>query len=164
MQGHQAIGTVPTRSDRKRVRNVRTNGEDAYLTGRGGRDVQSGGHGGSRAGPHVGPVHRIRYADDLKPDEDSVHLPLIQCRECHATGWGCVKHAGEQRVGQDLRAFYNRFFLRDVDVNYLFPLRPAEPPPQNVSGREMNICGRCGCLASHDAEACPGCAGTRSPS
>ena len=103
------------------------------------------------------PVHRIRYADDLKPDEDSIHLPLVQCRECHATGWGCVKHAGEQRVGQDLRAFYNRFFLRDVDVNYLFPLGPDEPPPQNVSGRELNICGRCGCLASHDAEACTGC-------
>ena len=68
-----------------------------------------------------------------------------------------MKHAGEQRVGQDLRAFYNRFFLRDVDVNYLFPLSPDEPAPQNVPGRESNICGRCGCLASHDADACPGC-------
>ena len=116
-------------------------------------DAQSGGHGGTR----VGPVHRIHYADDLKPDEDSVHLPLIQCRECHATAWGGVKHAGEQRVNQDLRAFYNRFFLRDVDVNYLFPLSPDEPSPQNVPGRELNICGRCGCLAGHDAEACPGC-------
>ena len=46
-------------------------------------------------GTRNGPVHRIRYADDLKPDEDSIHLPLIQCRECHATGWGCVKHAAE---------------------------------------------------------------------
>jgi len=102
-------------------------------------------------------VRRIRYADDLKPDEDSVHLPLIQCRECHATGWGCVKHAAEQRVGQDLRAFYNRFFLRDVDVNYLFPLASDELPPQNVRGRELTICGRCGCLAGRDAETCPAC-------
>ena len=37
VQGHQAIGTVSTRSGRKRVRNVRTNGEDAHQTGRGGR-------------------------------------------------------------------------------------------------------------------------------
>ena len=139
-RAHERRGRVPNRPGRQEA-----------------PDAQSGGHGGSGAGPHVGPVHRIRYADDLKPDEDSVHLPLVQCRECHATGWGCVKHAGEQRVGQDLRAFYNRFFLRDVDVNYLFPLGPDEPPPQNVPGREMNICGRCGCLASHDAEACPGC-------
>ena len=106
---------------------------------------------------HENPVRRIRYADDLKPDEDAVHLPLVQCRECHATGWGCVRHAAEQRVGQDLRAFYNRFFLRDVDVNYLFPLAPDEPPPWNVRGRELTICGRCGCLAGRDATACPAC-------
>ena len=106
---------------------------------------------------HENPVRRIRYADDLKPDEDSVHLPLVQCRECHATGWGCVKHAAEQRVGQDLRAFYNRFFLRDVDVSYLFPLAPDEPPPWNVRGRELTICGRCGCLAGRDATGCPAC-------
>ena len=108
-------------------------------------------------GAGAAPVRRIRYADDLKPDEDAVHLPLVQCRECHATGWGCVKHAAEQRVGQDLRAFYNRFFLRDVDVNYLFPLAPDEPPPWNVRGRELTICGRCGCLAGRDATACPAC-------
>ena len=81
-----------------------------------------------------GSAHRIRYADDLKPDEDSIHLPLIQCRECHSTGWGCVKHAAEHRVGQDLRVFYNRFFLRDVDVNYLFPLAPDEPQRRRTSG------------------------------
>ena len=111
-----------------------------------------------REGHANGPAHRIRYADDLKPDEDSIHLPLIQCRECHATGWGCVKHAAEHRVGQDLRVFYNRFFLRDVDVNYLFPLAPDEPPPQNVRGRESKVCGRCGyLLAARDGDACPGC-------
>ncbi len=111
-----------------------------------------------RDGRASGPAHRIRYADDLGPDEDSIHLPLIQCRECHVTGWGCVKHAAEHRVGQDLRVFYNRFFLRDVDVNYLFPLAPDEPPPQNVRGRESKVCGRCGYLLStRDGDACPGC-------
>ena len=118
---------------------------------------RSAAHSEPLPGVGVNSVRRIRYADDLKPDEDSVHLPLIQCRECHATGWGCVKHAAEQRVGQDLRAFYNRFFLRDVDVNYLFPLAPDEPPPQNVRGREQTICGRCGFLADRDAETCPAC-------
>ncbi len=105
-----------------------------------------------------GPIHRIRYADDLKPDEDSIHLPLIQCRECRATGWGCVKHAAEHRVGQDLRVFHNHFFLRDVDVHYLFPLAPDETRPPNVRGRESKVCGRCGyLLAARDGDACPGC-------
>ena len=111
-----------------------------------------------RDGRANGPAHRIRYADDLRPDEDSIHLPLIQCRECHVTGWGCVKHAAEHRVGKDLRVFYNRFFLRDVDVTYLFPLAPEESPPQNVRGRESKVCGRCGYLLStRDGDACPGC-------
>ena len=115
-------------------------------------------HPEGRDGRASGPAHRIRYADDLGLDEDSIHLPLIQCRECRATGWGCVKHAAEHRVGQDLRAFYNRFFLRDVDVNYLFPLAPDEPPPPNVRGRELQVCGRCGyLLAARKGVTCPGC-------
>ena len=102
-------------------------------------------------------TRRIRYADDLKPDEESIHLPLLQCRECHATAWGCVKHASDNQIGQDLRVFYNRFFMRDVDVNYLFPMSPDEPPPQNVRGQEMQVCGQCGYLAGRDANECPGC-------
>ena len=112
---------------------------------------------GGRRGASTGPVHRIRYADDLQSDDDSVHLPLVQCRECRVTGWGCVKHAAEPRIGQDLRAFYNRFFLRDVDVGYLFPLVLDELPPRNVRGGEWTLCGRCGHLAGRDADACPGC-------
>jgi len=110
-----------------------------------------------RNGSKSTPAHRIRYADDLSPDEDSIHLPLVQCRECHVTGWGCVKHAAEPRVDQDLRVFYNRFFARDVDVNYLFPLAPGEAPPRNIRGREFQVCGRCGYLAGRDHDACPGC-------
>ena len=104
-----------------------------------------------------GHTHRLRYSDDLKPDEGSIHLPLIQCRECHATGWGCVKHAAEHHVSQDLRVFYNRFFLRDVDVNFLFPMRLDESVPNGVQARESQVCGRCGYLAQRDVHLCPGC-------
>ena len=37
------------------------------------------------------PEHRLRHSDDLKPDQDGLHLPLVQCRECHATGWAFYK-------------------------------------------------------------------------
>ena len=103
------------------------------------------------------PLRRLRYSDDLGADEDAIHLPLVHCRECHTTGWGCVKHAAESRVEQDLRVFYNRFFLRDIDVSYLFPLGPGEPPPQNMSGTEHKVCGGCGYLATPSEHACPGC-------
>ena len=100
---------------------------------------------------------RLRFFDDLKPDEPSIHLPLIQCRECHVTGWGAVKRAAEQRLEQDLRVFYNRFFLRDVDVAYLFPA----DAPRGVRGFDVGVCGACGMVLAADAAACTGCGSER---
>ena len=100
---------------------------------------------------------RLRFFDDLKPDEPSIHLPLIQCRECHVTGWGAVKRAAEQRLEQDLRVFYNRFFLRDVDVVYLFPA----DAPRGVRGFDIGVCGACGMVLAADAAACTGCQSDR---
>ena len=100
---------------------------------------------------------RLRFFDDLKPDESSVHLPLIQCRECHVTGWGAVKRPAEQRLEGDLRVFYNRFFLRDVDVAYLFPA-PASP---GVRGLDVTVCGACGMVQAADAATCTGCQSDR---
>ncbi len=101
---------------------------------------------------------RLRHSDDLKADERSVHLPLLQCRECHTTAWGTVKRPGEARIEQDLRMFYNRFFARDVDVQYLFP---GEPPP-GVPGARATICGACGLLDAGDTRStCTGCGEAR---
>ena len=102
-------------------------------------------------------ARRLRFSDDLQPDEPSVHLPLIQCRECHVTGWGAVKRAAEQRLEHDLRVFYNRFFLRDVDVAYLFP---ADAPP-GVRGFDLGVCGACGMVHGQDVATCTGCQSER---
>ena len=107
--------------------------------------------------PRRAPARRLRYSDDLGADVDGIHLPLVQCRECHATAWGCVKLAAESCVSQDLRVFYNRFFLRDIDVTYLFPLGPDEYPPHNADGGEYKICGGCGYLTGSPTETCAGC-------
>ena len=100
---------------------------------------------------------RLRFSDDLTPDEPSVHLPLIQCRECHVTGWGAVKRPAEPRLEGDLRVFYNRFFLRDVDVAYLFP---AAAPP-GVRGLDATVCGACGMVQTADVASCAGCGSER---
>ena len=100
---------------------------------------------------------RLRFFDDLKPDEPSIHLPLIQCRECHVTGWGAVKRAAELRLERDLRVFYNRFFLRDVDVVYLFPA----DAPRGVRGFDVGVCGACGMVLAADAAACNECQSDR---
>ena len=101
--------------------------------------------------------HRLRHSDDLKPDQDGLHLPLVQCRECHATGWAFYKPSGSLHVDRDLRVFYNRFFRRDRDVNYAFPLLEGESPPKGTKGQKVKICGHCGYVAQPDASSCPGC-------
>lgn len=99
------------------------------------------------------PRYRLRHSDDLKADEESIHLPLIQCRECHVTGWGCYKPASQRRVERDLRLFYNRFFLRDVDVHFLFPVESDEFNERP----NASICGKCGSMSTADAAECPDC-------
>ncbi len=100
---------------------------------------------------------RLRFFDDLKPDEPSVHMPLVQCRECHVTGWGAVKRPAEPQLDRDLRVFYNRFFLRDIDVAYLFPA----PAPPGVRGFEVTVCGACGAVGAAGDATCAGCRSER---
>ncbi len=107
------------------------------------QDAESGEPDGE-AGPRLETPHRLRHSDDLKPGDRSVHLPLIQCRECRATGWGAIKKGGEERVERNLRVFYNKFFARDVDVQYLFP----GDAPSDSKGIDGTICGGCGRLTA----------------
>ena len=102
-------------------------------------------------------VRRMRFFDDLKPDDPSIHLPLIQCRECRVTGWGAVKRPAEPRLDRDLQVFYNRFFLRDVDVAYLFPAAA----PAGARGLDVGVCGACGMVQGAAARTCSGCQSDR---
>ena len=96
---------------------------------------------GSRAAS--GPIlRRLRHSDDLGAEEQNAHLPLVQCRECRATGWTTLRGEARHGMDQDLRRFYNRFFSRDRDVCFLFP--DAEPPLARSA--EATLCGRCGAL------------------
>ena len=97
----------------------------------------------------AGQVRRLRHSDDLQATSAddrstarSVHLPLIQCRECRVTGWAAVKQANESCVEPDLRVFYNMFFRRDVDVRFLYP---GDKP--TIRSTQHMLCGRCGWLS-----------------
>ena len=114
-----------------------------------GRMVCSVSEGRAGEAAEAGPVQRLRYSDDLQaPGADdrsttgSIHLPLIQCRECRVTGWAAVKRANQPCVEPDLRVFYNMFFRRDVDVRFLFP---GDEP--TIRSAEHMLCGRCGWLS-----------------
>ena len=46
---------------------------------------------------------RLRYSDNLKADEASVHLPLIQCRECRVTMGSAGARSGVPRSNASSR-------------------------------------------------------------
>ena len=98
--------------------------------------------------------YTLRYSDDLGADTEGLHLPLVQCRECHITGWGTVLREAEHKVESDIRVFYNRFFRREPDVALLFPGQSAE----SVPGDRITVCGSCRRYSwSASAGPCDGC-------
>ena len=101
-----------------------------------------------------GSRYALRHSDDLATGDGALHLPLIQCRECHRTGWGAVKRAADRKLDANLQVFYNRFFARDVDVVFLFP----DAPPAGTRSTEVTLCDSCRYLApGHQIESCSGC-------
>ena len=96
--------------------------------------------GGQPAADTPKQLRRLRHSDDIGPNEPSVHLPLVQCHNCRVTGWGSVLDSSGDHVRRDLRHFYNRYFARDLDVQFLFP----EKAPSRHKGHQASACGACG--------------------
>ena len=110
---------------------------------------------GEEQSPSAAPL--LRHSDDLDPEESPLHLPLVQCRECRITGWGAVQRSATSQASRDLREFYNRFFSRDMDVRFYFPVQKAEVPP-GIAGAAQSLCGNCGHLhAGHNVAECVDC-------
>lgn len=87
----------------------------------------------------------LRAHDDLgRAEQGQLHLPVIHCRDCHATGWGATlpKTSPHQLQG-DLRAFYTAFFAEDVSTRFLFPV--TEHADRSQFERKK-VCPACGSL------------------
>lgn len=78
----------------------------------------------------------LRHHDDLrKADMDRLHLPVIHCRECHATGWGSTQQKiSPNQLTHDLQGFYSAFFAEDVSTRFIFrPVRERTLRSSSVS-------------------------------
>ena len=98
----------------------------------------------------------LRHHDDLgKADKDHQHLPVIHCRDCHATGWGAtLPKTSPNQLQQDLRLFYSAFFSEDVSTRFLFPATPTAD--RRVFERKQ-VCPRCGSLHQMTQRGCSHC-------
>jgi DEAD/DEAH box helicase domain-containing protein len=98
----------------------------------------------------------LRHHDDLgKADKGDVHLPVIHCRDCHATGWGAtLPKTSPNQLQPDLRAFYSAFFAEDVSTRFLFP--KTEAVDRRVFERKQ-VCPKCGTLHQMTQRGCSHC-------
>jgi DEAD/DEAH box helicase domain-containing protein len=96
---------------------------------------------------------RLQSSADLKSNPGGTFLPLVQCTECHTTGWLSIKSEGGSKANSDLEAIYNGWFSRSADVLRLYPgvYRQA-----HVEGIQRLVCGECGHLQGN-GEHCEAC-------
>lgn len=89
---------------------------------------------------------------DLNAQEKKSYLPVVNCRDCGATGWVSVINNREHNVAlKDIRTFYNLFFRGDEEVRMMFPNLVG------TDGSEGKICPECLHLTSGPSESCSSC-------
>ncbi len=66
---------------------------------------------------------KITYAlaTDLNQEQAKHYLPIVNCRDCGATGWVTILDEKHNAAIQDMGAFYNRFFSYDDHVTVMYP-------------------------------------------
>ena len=96
---------------------------------------------------------------------ERLRLPLVQCRDCHATGWLTIKRPQDSRVEANPDKIYASFFARHQDsfLARLYPCDDAsrdgalERAPSMTPVLEQRLCGQCGHLGNRTLSECPHC-------
>lgn len=97
----------------------------------------------------------IHHDDLRKADLARAHLPVVHCRECHATGWGAtVQKTSPNQLTHDLQTFYAAFFAEDVTTRFVFPA--SEGADQKIFDRKQ-VCPACGTLHQAAQSLCSHC-------
>ncbi len=99
---------------------------------------------------------QLRHSDDIAGSESSTHLPVVNCRNCGATGWSStILNQGSNQLDltNNLQAFYRAFFSGDAYLRYIFPTG-------NKNNANHKICSEC--LTFHplndvQQDICPNC-------
>ena len=79
-------------------------------------------------------------AHDLNTHQARQYLPVVNCRDCGATGWTSILSERMNATINSLEAFYNRFFKADDKIVMMFPHKHDDYPDGMIAGR---ICPDC---------------------
>ena len=97
---------------------------------------------------------KLRPHADLKAKPDGLYLPLVQCSECHTTGWLGKLPAGSNKLVNDLDQIYNAWFGHRTDaVRFYAPDGLKQP---QLDGIASHICASCGNVQTN-AGSCQAC-------
>ena len=64
-------------------------------------------------------------AHDLNTQQAKQYLPVVNCRDCGATGWTSILSERMNATITSLEAFYNLYFKADEKIVMMFPIRRA---------------------------------------
>lgn len=95
----------------------------------------------------------LKYADDLGIDERTHYLPVVHCRDCHATGWASMRHGQSAKLETELDDIYRQFFDHGRSVVLAFPDRSDKA----VSGQHQKLCSACLTLNRMSSGQCSHC-------
>lgn len=97
---------------------------------------------------------RLRSAADVAANPDGVYLPMIQCSECHTTGWLSRMVQGSNRLSTKLDEIYNCWFSRRPEAVRLYAAQSIKRA--QVEGVLQHACVACGNLQQAPG-ACQAC-------
>jgi len=97
---------------------------------------------------------RLRSSADVAANPDGVYLPMIQCSECHTTGWLSRMVQGSNRLSTKLEEIYNCWFSGRPEATRLYAAQSVKRP--QVEGVIQHACTACGNLQQAPG-ACQAC-------
>lgn len=104
----------------------------------------------------VNPEPRLNFGDDVSDDMSDKYLPVINCRDCHATGWGSFVKGQVEQLESQIDVFYRLFFGANHSIRVAFPLEDNDDTPGK--GVIRRICTKCLSLNSDGQTAgCKSC-------
>ncbi|MDP1998122.1 MAG: DEAD/DEAH box helicase, partial [Rhodoferax sp.] len=87
---------------------------------------------------------RLRSSADVAANPDGVYLPMIQCSECHTTGWLSRLVQGSNKLSTKLDEIYNTWFAGRPEATRLYAATSVKRP--QVEGVLQHACVACGNL------------------
>ena len=83
-------------------------------------------------------------SNDVRPQESRLHLPLVQCTDCHCSGWLSRMPAGQSLLSRDLDLIYSSWFSSQPEIVRLYSTKGLTQP--QVLGKPQRLCTTCGVL------------------